>query len=164
MDFNLCSDCFSIGAKLFPHEAWHPYKVIECLEYPLFSKDWSIQEELLLLEAIEKCGLGNWKIIAEYMSGTKNATTTSGKNEVIMKEGKEKDICSVVNVMNRSAKEIESHYWDLYIGTNNSIDTATESAPNNTFPLCCSCYLPDKVYITKRTSQHMNVNTIQTEI
>ena len=39
-----------------------------------------------LLEGIDKCGAGNWKVIAEYMG--------TGK----------------------SAKQLEEHYWEVYMG------------------------------------------------
>jgi hypothetical protein len=47
-----CSDCFSAGVEIFNHKNNHPYQVVDCIEYPLFTKDWSIAEELLLLEGI----------------------------------------------------------------------------------------------------------------
>lgn len=34
----------------------------------MFVSDWTAHEELLLLEGIEKCGFGNWKLISEYIS------------------------------------------------------------------------------------------------
>lgn len=71
-DFQLCGDCFCAGVELHPHLNTHEYHVVDSLHYPVFSKDWTISEELLLLEGIEKHGLGNWKTIAEYI-GTKNA-------------------------------------------------------------------------------------------
>ena len=119
----------------------------------------------MLLEGIEKCGLGNWKIIAEYMSGVKSVTS-SGKSDTVTKDLKDKDnSCSVVNVIIRSAKEIESHYWDLYIGSAAGTRAAvgagagedTRAAPSGTYPLCCSCYLPDRVYVTRRS--HATVGT-----
>ncbi|CAM9198537.1 unnamed protein product, partial [Ectocarpus fasciculatus] len=65
-----CIDCFCAGAALLPHRPDHPYRVVDCLDFPIFNKDWSAREELLLLEAIDRHGAGNWKTIAEYI-GTK---------------------------------------------------------------------------------------------
>lgn len=45
-----CIDCFCSGAALYPHRADHSYRVIDCLDFPLFSKDWAVSDELLLLE------------------------------------------------------------------------------------------------------------------
>ena len=50
--FILCTDCFAAGVEIFPHKNNHKYKVADCLEYPLFVKDWNISEELALLEGM----------------------------------------------------------------------------------------------------------------
>lgn len=47
-----CIDCFCAGAALLPHRPDHPYRVVDCLDFPIFNKDWSAREELLLLEGI----------------------------------------------------------------------------------------------------------------
>jgi transcriptional adapter 2-alpha len=59
-DFELCVDCMSAGATVHPHHPEHSYRVMDSLAFQLFSADWSAAEELLLLEAIEINGLGNW--------------------------------------------------------------------------------------------------------
>ena len=59
-DCTLCVECFSVGVEPNPHEASHAYHVIDDLSFPLFTMDWGADEELLLLEAIEIYGLGNW--------------------------------------------------------------------------------------------------------
>lgn len=46
----LCGDCFCAGVELGTHKNNHKYKVADCLEYPLFVKDWSVSEELAMLE------------------------------------------------------------------------------------------------------------------
>ncbi len=53
-DFDLCQDCFSVGVNIYPHTNLHSYKVVDCLDNPIFTKDWSIGEELLLLEGDKK--------------------------------------------------------------------------------------------------------------
>ena len=70
-NFYLCGDCFATGVKLDDHLPTHNYRVADCLEYSMFTKDWSVNEDLMLLEGIEKYGAGNWKTISEYM-GTKS--------------------------------------------------------------------------------------------
>jgi len=82
----LCGDCFCAGVELGTHKNNHKYKVADCLEYPLFVKDWSVSEELAMLEAIEKSGVGNWKTIAEYI-GT-----------------------------NKTTRQVEEHYWEHFMG------------------------------------------------
>lgn len=49
-DFFLCSDCFAAGVKLYPHENSHAYHIPDCLDNPLFVKDWTVKEDLMLLE------------------------------------------------------------------------------------------------------------------
>lgn len=49
-EVHLCVDCFSAGVNVGDHENCHPYRVPDCLDMPIFSKDWTIKEELLLLE------------------------------------------------------------------------------------------------------------------
>ena len=86
-DFDICGDCFCVGAEKTPHRNTHSYRIVDCLSTPIFSRDWTSAEELLLLEGIDKCGAGNWKVIAEYMG--------TGK----------------------SVKQLEEHYWETYMGT-----------------------------------------------
>ena len=40
IDFDLCADCFSAGVQLLPHKNTHDYRIVDCMERPLFSKDW----------------------------------------------------------------------------------------------------------------------------
>lgn len=41
------------------------YLVLDNLQFTLFHPDWSAREEVLLLQGVSKCGLGNWKGISE---------------------------------------------------------------------------------------------------
>ena len=49
------------------------YVVLDNLKFPLFQKEWSAREELLLLQGIMKCGMGNWIDISEQYVKTKKA-------------------------------------------------------------------------------------------
>eukprot|EP01100_Stratorugosa_tubuloviscum_P014384 TRINITY_DN7671_c2_g1_i1.p1 TRINITY_DN7671_c2_g1~~TRINITY_DN7671_c2_g1_i1.p1 ORF type:complete len:490 (+),score=181.15 TRINITY_DN7671_c2_g1_i1:47-1516(+) len=71
-DFDLCLECFSVGVELNGHKSNHSYQVMDKINFPLFTEDWRADEELLLLEAVEMYGLGNWKDIADHV-GTKCA-------------------------------------------------------------------------------------------
>ncbi|KAJ6700322.1 TRANSCRIPTIONAL ADAPTOR 2 ADA2 -RELATED [Salix purpurea] len=73
-DFDLCLECFSVGAEVTPHKSNHPYRVMDNLSFPLICPDWNADEEILLLEGIEMYGLGNWAEIAEHV-GTKSKET-----------------------------------------------------------------------------------------
>ncbi|XVE87647.1 hypothetical protein DITRI_Ditri19aG0004600 [Diplodiscus trichospermus] len=70
-DFDLCVECFSVGAEVTPHKSNHPYRVMDNLSFPLICPDWNADEEMLLLEGIEMYGLGNWAEVAEHV-GTKS--------------------------------------------------------------------------------------------
>ena len=66
-DFDLCLDCFSVGAAVAPHKPWHAYRLAGSLSFPLYERDWGADEEMLLLEAVELYGLGNWEAVAEHV-------------------------------------------------------------------------------------------------
>ncbi|KAI9123656.1 hypothetical protein K1719_004956 [Acacia pycnantha] len=70
-DFDLCIECFSVGAEVTSHKSNHPYRVMDNLSFPLICPDWNADDEILLLEGIEMYGLGNWAEVAEHV-GTKN--------------------------------------------------------------------------------------------
>ncbi|XP_071725147.1 transcriptional adapter ADA2b [Rutidosis leptorrhynchoides] len=70
-DFDLCIECFSVGAEVQPHKSCHPYRVMDNLSFPLICPDWNADEEILLLEGIEMYGLGSGAEVAEHV-GTKN--------------------------------------------------------------------------------------------
>ena len=70
-DFDLCVDCFSVGAELKPHKNDHSYRVMDNLDYKVLTDDWAADEELLLLEGIDLFGLGNWADVAIHV-GTKS--------------------------------------------------------------------------------------------
>jgi transcriptional adapter 2-alpha len=70
-DFDLCVECFSVGVEVTPHQNGHAYQVMDRVNFPLFDEEWEAEEELLLLEAIAKYGLGNWEDVADHV-GTKS--------------------------------------------------------------------------------------------
>ena len=60
--FDLCGECFASGVEIGDHTSDHSYTVTDNLGalQLLEGSDWGADEELLLLEGVEKCGLGNW--------------------------------------------------------------------------------------------------------
>ena len=46
----------------------HPYRVIEQCALPIIDPNWGADEELLLIEASESAGLGNWADVAEQVT------------------------------------------------------------------------------------------------
>ncbi|GLT76642.1 hypothetical protein SLA2020_482920 [Shorea laevis] len=70
-DFDLCVQCFSVGAEVTPHKNSHSYRVMDDLSFPVFCADWNAEDETLLLEGLEMHGFGNWAAVAEHV-GTKS--------------------------------------------------------------------------------------------
>ncbi|GIL78334.1 hypothetical protein Vretifemale_7772 [Volvox reticuliferus] len=68
-DFDLCLECFSVGVEIKPHKNSHDYQVVENLSFPIYHPDWGADEEILLLEAIDQYGLGNWVGVSEHVGG-----------------------------------------------------------------------------------------------
>lgn len=72
--FNIlqCCICYlSLPAELYPHRNNHNYRVVDDLSFPILHPEWGADEEVLLLEAIDSCGLGNWEGVAELLGGNK---------------------------------------------------------------------------------------------
>ncbi|KAI8324568.1 transcriptional adaptor 2 [Martensiomyces pterosporus] len=69
-EFDLCTTCFSKGIELGAHRNDHPYRVVTRHRFPIFTEDWSADEELLLIDGLRQFGMGNWKDAAEHV-GTK---------------------------------------------------------------------------------------------
>jgi transcriptional adapter 2-alpha len=72
-EFDLCLDCFSVGAEIQSHKRSHSYRVMEKLDFPVLSNDWTAHEELMLLQALDLYGLGNWVEVAMHV-GTQSKT------------------------------------------------------------------------------------------
>ncbi|KAK4535727.1 hypothetical protein CDCA_CDCA06G1752 [Cyanidium caldarium] len=73
VEYDLCIDCFSIGAETDDHRCDHDYRVLEVVEAELFEDGWTAAEEERLLEALEYYGIGNWADVATMIGGGKNA-------------------------------------------------------------------------------------------
>lgn len=66
-DFDLCLECFSVGAEIKPHSKTHAYRIVDNLSFPVYTLDWGADQEMLLLEAVELYGLGNWSRVSEHV-------------------------------------------------------------------------------------------------
>ena len=60
-DFIFCLNCFLLSK----HNKDHSYHIIDALNFPLFIKNWSLNDEHKLLSFVEKCGLNNWEEISK---------------------------------------------------------------------------------------------------
>ncbi|KAJ1719695.1 Transcriptional adapter ada2 [Coemansia erecta] len=66
-EFDLCTTCFSRGIELGSHKNNHAYRVVTRHRFPIFTEDWSADEELLLIDGLRQFGMGNWKDAAEHV-------------------------------------------------------------------------------------------------
>ncbi|XP_015900773.1 transcriptional adapter ADA2 isoform X2 [Ziziphus jujuba] len=83
-NFDLCIECFSVGAEVTPHNSKHPYRVMDNLAFPLICPDWNADEESLLLEGIEMYGYGNWSEVAEHVGTKSKAQCIDHYNAIYM--------------------------------------------------------------------------------
>ncbi|KAJ1835992.1 Transcriptional adapter ada2, partial [Coemansia sp. RSA 2703] len=55
------------GIELGSHRNNHAYRVVTRHRFPIFTEDWSADEELLLIDGLRQFGMGNWKDAAEHV-------------------------------------------------------------------------------------------------
>ncbi|CAH2045423.1 unnamed protein product, partial [Iphiclides podalirius] len=69
IDFDICLQCFSLGAEIGPHKNDHSYQFMDSGAFGIFlgRNSWSANEEVRLLDAIEQFGFGNWEDIAKHI-------------------------------------------------------------------------------------------------
>ncbi|EKX73837.1 transcriptional adapter 2 protein, putative [Theileria equi strain WA] len=111
VDFNICVKCFSSGlekadssalaSSFVPsvatgnsnvkHKNTHKYIPVGPANFALFTKDWSAEQELLLVDAIAKYGLGNWTEVSEMVT--------------------------MAYAGYKSEEECESHYYKIYLNS-----------------------------------------------
>ena len=69
----MCLECLRLGAvpkntpennRLHPkehtHKNSHDYFIFDNMNFPLLVQDWTAWQEIMLIQGIMKCGLGNW--------------------------------------------------------------------------------------------------------
>ncbi|KAE8653717.1 Transcriptional adapter ADA2 [Hibiscus syriacus] len=104
-DFDLCIECFSVGAEISTHKANHPYRVMDNLSFPLICPDWNADEEILLLEGIEMYGFGNWAEVAEHV-GTKSKSQCIDHYNAIYMNSPCFPLPDLSHVMGKSREEL----------------------------------------------------------
>jgi hypothetical protein len=63
-NLDLCIECFAIGVEPPGHAATHDYRVHENLSsFALYDREWTAEDELLLLQGIDMYGMGNWRCV-----------------------------------------------------------------------------------------------------
>ncbi|XP_063539132.1 transcriptional adapter 2B isoform X1 [Cydia strobilella] len=81
-DFDICLQCFSLGAEIGSHKNDHAYQFMDSGAFGIFlgRSSWSANEEVRLLDAIEQFGFGNWEDIAKHIE---SKTPEEAKDEYI---------------------------------------------------------------------------------
>ena len=72
-EVDLCVECFSVGVTVGAHQPWHSYQILDSLAFPFLAFDWTAEEEVALLEALELHGPASWTAVADHV-GTKTKT------------------------------------------------------------------------------------------
>ncbi|XP_041353664.1 transcriptional adapter 2-beta-like [Gigantopelta aegis] len=74
-DFDLCLQCFSCSVEIGPHKKDHSYKILSDEELHIFAVEepWSVQEENMLLDAVEQFGFGNWDDVSSHVESKTSA-------------------------------------------------------------------------------------------
>ncbi|XP_065168008.1 transcriptional adapter 2B isoform X2 [Atheta coriaria] len=69
VDFDICLQCFSSGAEISSHKNDHSYRLIEPCAGGVFGgrDNWTGQEELQLLEAMDLCSFGSWEHVSKLI-------------------------------------------------------------------------------------------------
>ncbi|XP_012544448.1 transcriptional adapter 2B isoform X1 [Bombyx mandarina] len=82
VDFDICLQCFSLGAEIGQHKNDHSYQFVDSGAFGIFlgRSSWSANEEVRLLDAIEQFGFGNWEDIAKHIE---TRTPEEAKDEYI---------------------------------------------------------------------------------
>ncbi|XP_053613319.1 transcriptional adapter 2B isoform X2 [Plodia interpunctella] len=82
IDFDICLQCFSLGAEIGSHKNDHSYQFMDSGAFGIFlgRSSWSANEEVRLLDAMEQFGFGNWEDIAKHIE---TRTPEEAKDEYI---------------------------------------------------------------------------------
>jgi transcriptional adapter 2-alpha len=74
-ELDFCIECWSMGVEIKKHKNTHDYRIIDNMQFPFYSLDWSADEEAQMLEGMEQEGWGNWEDVSVHVN-------TKTKNEV----------------------------------------------------------------------------------
>ncbi|KAJ8935420.1 hypothetical protein NQ314_012840 [Rhamnusium bicolor] len=68
-DFDICLQCFSVGAEIGTHSNDHSYKFVDHCAVSIFGGRgaWTGKEQLQLLDAVELYGFGNWELVSQHV-------------------------------------------------------------------------------------------------
>lgn len=80
-NFFLCLECFCQGSEVGGHKNFHPYSVLDEVSEALFEEGWIASQDIALLDAIKKYGLGNWDGVAEFINELNPNARPVSKND-----------------------------------------------------------------------------------
>ncbi|KAH8741800.1 ADA2 protein with a ZZ finger [Cryptosporidium ryanae] len=103
-EYDLCLDCFCQGKFSNNHKPDHKYIPIGRYTFNLLTNNWTAEEELLLMEAVSRYGLGNWSEISKYI--TEGPAGVFSLHQKSQKTG-----------YGHSADECEKHYNEFYLNS-----------------------------------------------
>ncbi|XP_064623922.1 transcriptional adapter 2-beta-like [Lineus longissimus] len=68
-EIDLCLQCFCCGAEIGGHRKDHGYQLLDSQDFQIFDSpiQWTANEELMLLDAVEQYGFGNWGDISSHV-------------------------------------------------------------------------------------------------
>ncbi|KAF7273563.1 hypothetical protein GWI33_013725 [Rhynchophorus ferrugineus] len=83
-DFDICLQCFAVGAEIGQHKNDHPYRFVDNCSVSIFAgkNAWTAREHVTLLEAAELYSYGNWDLVAKAV---KTRTAEECKEEFVSK-------------------------------------------------------------------------------
>lgn len=69
------------------------------LDYPIFTKEWSAVDELLLLKGVSQSGIDNWVEMAELLSNRKTGDECNSHFYSFYFKGKEDSVPKISDVI-----------------------------------------------------------------
>ena len=66
--FIQCLQCLNEGIEKGQHIREHPFIIAEPKMKPVFRSDWSLEEEMQFLDALESCGIGNFSDMEDILT------------------------------------------------------------------------------------------------
>lgn len=70
--FDLCLMCVLEQVETPVHSKHHRYRVVSEMGVDMYNDGWSLLEEMLFIEGLEVCGIGNWADICNYVGREKD--------------------------------------------------------------------------------------------
>ncbi|KMV66225.1 histone acetyltransferase complex SAGA/ADAsubunit ADA2 [Encephalitozoon cuniculi EcunIII-L] len=64
---DLCLRCFVNQIETSVHSKYHGYRVVSKMNAKIGEEGWTLLEEILFVECLDTCGIGNWEGISRYI-------------------------------------------------------------------------------------------------